>query len=573
MRSLLKPLHHESLAEPIAPAQTHQDARLTVLKKPELTSNPLFAATQTGDVPEVMRLLQTRVDPNVGDALGETPLFEAVANDKADLVAALLLNGADPLKQSEDGTVIPYDGITTLLDLFQGAKVPLDMRLKALSALSLSVRESDFSEMSPSVNSVKLMDERESGRIDALVAERHQQNHGKQNNAAEVHWMSRVGKSQNDIEVVTLLGATQNDDVFEVQRLLQERADPNSGSTVDDMPLFQAVKRGNSDIVASLLLHSANPNKRSDDSSVVSQFASDGNIAALLEAFQDAGGKIGLRQQIKLMNMINPSMRPLAMKLLRKASADASSHVVDTEVPSAQPRRDESKASITRAPVEGVRKDEADQVDADAPLLATTDRHDMPEFRKDPGGTNKQLPGVMKSDAVQSESQAELVGRIPPAEGVSKQHAIAPMSAETITIVAENATEDLPDLRSTATPLLVATQSRDLSEVQRLLEERADPNVGNAVGEIPLFEAVTSGNADLIASLLLHSADPCKQSDNGSVASQLAPNTVAATLLELFQGTKVRRDLRREALTAITSPLRQLAQMRSDTLLRQGSSA
>uniref|UniRef100_A0A7S1Q208 Uncharacterized protein n=1 Tax=Alexandrium catenella TaxID=2925 RepID=A0A7S1Q208_ALECA len=71
-----------------------------------------------------MLLLDRRADPNVADLLGETPLFEAVANASLDIAAALLLRKADPMKQSPTGSSAfeqAEEGLMqTLLAVFQG---------------------------------------------------------------------------------------------------------------------------------------------------------------------------------------------------------------------------------------------------------------------------------------------------------------------------------------------------------------------------------------------------------------------------------------------------------------------
>ena len=48
---------------------------------------PLMLAVQRGSLPEVMRLLNSGVDVNASDAVGETALFEAAASGNADMVA------------------------------------------------------------------------------------------------------------------------------------------------------------------------------------------------------------------------------------------------------------------------------------------------------------------------------------------------------------------------------------------------------------------------------------------------------------------------------------------------------
>jgi len=85
----------------ILPA-ARQDADFT----PQVPAEPaLIAAVRSGDEESVRALLQTGHDPNIVDALGETPLFEAASAANLRIVAALLLHGADSLHRSEHGAV------------------------------------------------------------------------------------------------------------------------------------------------------------------------------------------------------------------------------------------------------------------------------------------------------------------------------------------------------------------------------------------------------------------------------------------------------------------------------------
>ncbi|CAE7793520.1 Bard1, partial [Symbiodinium sp. CCMP2592] len=73
---------------------------------PEVPAEPaLISAVRSGDEESVRVLLQTGHDPNIVDALGETPLFEAASAANLRIVAALLLHGADSLHRSEHGAV------------------------------------------------------------------------------------------------------------------------------------------------------------------------------------------------------------------------------------------------------------------------------------------------------------------------------------------------------------------------------------------------------------------------------------------------------------------------------------
>ncbi|CAE8602905.1 unnamed protein product, partial [Polarella glacialis] len=106
-------------------------------------------------------------------------------------------------------------------------------------------------------------------------------------------------------------------------------------------------------------------------------------------------------------------------------------------------------------------------------------------------------------------------------------------------------------------PLLEAVQGNDLFQVEQLLQNGAMPNAADALGETPLFEAAASGNVDITATLLLHSADPGYRSMHGMVAGDLAADSRVKTLLDLFQGKAVGAEAKEAAMAGLKGSLRQ----------------
>ena len=68
------------------------------------------------------------------------------------------------------------------------------------------------------------------------------------------------------------------------------------------------------------------------------------------------------------------------------------------------------------------------------------------------------------------------------------------------------------------------------------LQRGANPNVCDAIGETPLFDAVASGDSDVVAALLLQRADPLVKSLSGQAASEMADEESVLALLHLFEG-------------------------------------
>ena len=99
----------------------------------------------------------------------------------------------------------------------------------------------------------------------------------------------------------------------------------------------------------------------------------------------------------------------------------------------------------------------------------------------------------------------------------------------------------VPPAHSRETLATVARKG-DLANVLRLLKQGCDPNEPDARGETPLFKAVESCNGDVVAALLVHLADPGKQSRAGALPEDLANPSIGA-LVHVFQ-----QDSGREAL-------------------------
>lgn len=105
----------------------------------DLNQDPLACAARTGDVEEVLRLLDGGHDPNIGDELGETPLFEAASAGSVDVVAALLVKRADPGKRSLSGGIaadLAADSVTrSLLSTYAGIKISDEEKAAACGAI------------------------------------------------------------------------------------------------------------------------------------------------------------------------------------------------------------------------------------------------------------------------------------------------------------------------------------------------------------------------------------------------------------------------------------------------------
>jgi len=104
--------------------------------------------------------------------------------------------------------------------------------------------------------------------------------------------------------------------------------------------------------------------------------------------------------------------------------------------------------------------------------------------------------------------------------------------------------------------LALAAQRRDLPAVMQLLRSGADANAEDAFGETCLFESVTNSDAGITAALLLHRADPCaRSSSSGTCVSAFAPDAGIKALLEAFSRRSPVAESGREALRGVLATL------------------
>ena len=106
-------------------------------------------------------------------------------------------------------------------------------------------------------------------------------------------------------------------------------------------------------------------------------------------------------------------------------------------------------------------------------------------------------------------------------------------------------------LGDSAGPLALAARKGDLDETLRLLGKGSEVNESDAVGETPIFEAVVSGHLDVVAALLLHSADPCHRSMAGASPAEFAANNSVRELLRIFEDTELEGDAVKSTVCSI----------------------
>ena len=181
-----------------------------------------------------------------------------------EVVAALLLHGADPRRRSETGLKPGYmistsTEVGALLDLFQGKRPEEEWMEAALGALSQPLR--------------RRVAEHLASRAQAPAAEE----------KPATPWRARPGpvppapaaaaqaarapapqarpRSAGTLKRRSLREAAETDDLALLLELLEAKADPNVGDEEGgETPLSEAAAGGDPDVVAALLAHSGDPN-------------------------------------------------------------------------------------------------------------------------------------------------------------------------------------------------------------------------------------------------------------------------------------------------------------------------
>lgn len=232
----------------------------------------LVQAVRRGDLQWASHLLRFGADPDVCDEIGETPLFEAVAQGRTDLVATLLLARADCWLQSPLGqtplAMAPAGPVNALMQLFAGEgwvlePASLDMALCGLT------------------EQLRIEVARHLGLKDQLFAL------GDQDAPLAVE-----ASDGQEVEAVAdgalerrLVQAVACGEVEEVKWCLERGANPNAEDLVGDPVLFEAVLSNNPELVAALLVYRADPGISSSGGPTPADIAEDVTITTLLQLF------------------------------------------------------------------------------------------------------------------------------------------------------------------------------------------------------------------------------------------------------------------------------------------------
>lgn len=529
-------------------------------------SKPLWNAVSDDCLHEVVLLLEARADPNEGDVTGETPLFEAAVNGYLDICAALLLHGADP--RAADNTNVKArdlatdEGVQRVMDYFLNEDVDdqalqdtvLEMKepVKTQFSLMLNVLKESTTSVSPDSEIVDdvvadfatglIHDEATSlnqsfplGVIDeeTLTDDEKSLHSGPMNNdkapctqqifdldrgdgrdiATDVSQPSEgLSNSDEDMEKSPLATAVRRQSLPDVLDLLINGANPNEANSVGETLLFDAAKEGNANIMAALMIHSADPRRESMNYMVPSDVASDNAVQDLLEVFSGAAND-GHKKR-KSLEILDVGLQARVSQFLK-----------DAEIPTGHPQQQKQDSQVNKQP-------------SIKCLLDMSELEDEESTQLDGKSKESELDDHLHSDRTSTRCDFE-------------------MSELEEEVEASEEQQGSPTSRDTGvTSLVAAIQRDDLSGVLKLLEEGADPNSAHIVGHTLLADAVLVGNPDIVAALLIFDADVTETSVDAVSPLQLESHKSVKAMLRLCGNLEQDLGSETEALNALSISMR-----------------
>jgi ankyrin repeat protein len=347
--------------------------------------------------------------------------------------------------------------------------------------------------------------------------------------------------------------AARDGDFEAVFRLLQEGADPNVRDGMGETPLFEAVMSSNVDMIAALMTHSADPFIRSLNGSVAVDFAASDGDKVLLHLL--TGSDVDLDGEARALKRLGERMLGPALQHLKKQRAQKLklSETLDSQSSLLPETVEEASRSVPPALLQGaeqgISKEEDDSIFTPRDVHAGL-REDAAD--KTPHNDKTPYPSPSERTPYTDSTIFDTPQGTSPQKEESGTSRSPPQPSALLQGDVEQTEEDSED----RPPLMMAVQHRDMAEVMRLLESGIDVNAADAVGETALFEAAASGNADMVASLILAKADPSKISLSGLTASELAADPTTKVLLLLFQGAEVEPETELDVMEILSFDVR-----------------
>ncbi|MBL6664388.1 MAG: ankyrin repeat domain-containing protein [Rickettsiales bacterium] len=247
----------------------------------------LVFAIEQGHEDIAFLLLEAGANPNIVDREGYTPLMFAIdKNSRNDLIVKLI----------EKSNIDTINAVAQSMDLLR----------KRSTALLLAIHHS-------SVDIVKKMLERgadpnirndwgNNALIEAAI-------HGQFENLLAILESNVVDiDAQNSFGTTALLESIECYDHFKVQILLDRGANPNIATSTGFTPLMSAVRSGDINMVAYLLLHGANLKNIDDRGRTAADYARDLNFTEIVNLLHEDSVLISKEDKDQDIDTSNPTM-------------------------------------------------------------------------------------------------------------------------------------------------------------------------------------------------------------------------------------------------------------------------
>lgn len=230
-----------------------------------LNAAPIHDAARAGDIAKVTALLAA--DPslvNAKDSYGQTPLFQASAYGRLDVVKLLLAKGAAVRFTVHDDAEGDDPGCTPLLLAAENGHLEI-VRLLLAKGADVNAKASYntiHETATPLIGATEVSSDYERLGGGSLPGSREvtTKKHGYLEVVRVLLENGAAINAKNNFGNSALLIASGNGQAEVVKLLLEKGADPNLGNNENVTPLLMAAQYGDVDVVTLLLAKEANPN-------------------------------------------------------------------------------------------------------------------------------------------------------------------------------------------------------------------------------------------------------------------------------------------------------------------------
>ena len=505
---------------------------------------PLHTASEYGYLPIVSTLLSARADPNAKTNKRLAPIHLASYGGHYEVVSELLDGGADPDPKSNDGLTPLFLasreghlGVVTMLLKAQVDPNILVGEMAPLHIASYKRRSKIVSRLIEAKADVNL--QLNDGTTPLLIAS--QNGHLK-----VVRILLEAGANANikaNDEATPIYIASFEGHLKVVKELLKGKANPNAQGVGGSIPLYAATCKGHSKIVKILLGAGVDPNIPMSNSSLpIIKACSEGHmevLQALLEAKAnpnvqfDGQTPLNIACENNNLHMLESLLRagadPNFPSTVQMSKSDFEKIISSLSLDSGHSSqlhqklwgRETNSIDVKQTPLQvAANKGHLEAVNL---LLRAKANPNIQNIFEETLLYQASSDGNLKLASLLLEAQAD--PNMANSDGNTPLHiAISNHHFQIIDLLLA-AKADLTRRSAVGcgeTPLITASVSGYSEAVERLLQEKADPNVQATTGETPLLFASKYSHLGIVRMLLKAGANPNLQNINGITALHLA---------------------------------------------------